>query len=152
MQGLCLGFDYGRARIGVAVGQSLTCSASPQTTIACRDGDPDWQALDELVAQWDPAQLVVGLPLQLDGTEGELCAGARAFARGLAERYGRPVALADERLTSHAATDRFRGQRQRGEARRKHAVANDALAAAVILEQWLAEATPQGDDQRGGDP
>jgi putative Holliday junction resolvase len=124
-----LGFDYGRRRIGVAVGQTVTGTASALVTLEARDGQPDWSEVTALVEQWQPDALVVGLPLQLDGAEGELSEQARRFARRLEGRYKRPVHLMDERLSSRAAEQ----NRSRKGARQ----ALDALAAQVILQDWL---------------
>ena len=124
-----LGFDYGRRRIGVAVGQTVTGTATALTTLAARDGQPDWDTVTALIEQWQPSALVVGLPLQLDGTEGETSQQARRFARRLEGRYKRPVHLMDERLSSRTAEQ----HRSRGDTRQ----GLDALAAQVILQDWL---------------
>lgn len=124
-----LGFDYGQRRIGVAVGQTVTATATALLTLAARDGQPDWDAVTALIEQWQPAALVVGLPLQLDGTEGKLSQEARRFARRLEGRYNRPVHLMDERLSSRTA--------QQGRARHEPRQGLDALAAQVILQDWL---------------
>jgi putative Holliday junction resolvase len=124
-----LGFDYGRRRIGVAVGQTVTGTATALLTLAARDGQPDWEAVTALVEQWQPGALVVGLPLQLDGSDSELSRQAERFARRLEGRYKRPVHLMDERLSSRAAEQ----SRSRKGARQEL----DALAAQVILQDWL---------------
>ncbi|HET6633017.1 MAG TPA: Holliday junction resolvase RuvX [Rhodanobacteraceae bacterium] len=133
-----LGFDFGLRRIGVAVGQSLTASARPLRTLAAHDGVPDWQPLDALVAEWQPAALVVGLPLDVDGNEQPISRAARAFAAALASRYRCPIHFCDERYTSREANARFVEQRRAGSKRRRDAAALDAAAAAIILETWLS--------------
>lgn len=133
-----LGFDYGTRMIGVAVGNRLTGGARELEALAAQGGDPDWARLDALLAEWKPEALVVGLPLTLDGGEQPASRGARAFARRLEKRYRLPVHLADERHTSQEAAQRFATQRAAGLKRRRDAQAIDALAAAVILESWLA--------------
>ena len=132
-----LGFDFGLKRIGVAVGQSLTGSASPVATLGNPSlGGTAWRDIDALLAQWRPTQLVVGLPLAVDGSDTQISLGARALAQALAQRSGLPVALVDERLSSHAAEERLRvGGVRGGELRRKR----DAAAAALIVETWLAQ-------------
>jgi putative Holliday junction resolvase len=131
-----LGFDYGTRNIGVAVGNRLS-GARALTTVG--NGEhPDWRRLDALVAEWRPSRLIVGLPLRIDGGEQAMSRAARDFAAALERRYGIEVALVDERLTSNEAARRFAGQRAAGTARRKHAAAIDAIAAEVILENWLA--------------
>ena len=129
-----LGFDYGTRLIGVAVGSRLGHGARAIATI----GNGDWTRLDAVVAEWRPARLVVGLPLALDGGEQPMSRAAREFARMLERRYALGVDLVDERHTSGEAARRFAEQRSRGAARRKDAAQVDALAAAVILDDWLA--------------
>jgi putative Holliday junction resolvase len=133
-QGNVLAFDYGTRLIGVAVGNRITASARALSALP----NADWTRLDAIVAEWQPACFVVGLPLALDGGEQTMSRAAREFARMLEKRFERPVHLVDERHTSGEAARRFADQRARGIARRKDAAAIDALAAAIILEGWLA--------------
>lgn len=121
-----LAFDFGKRRIGVAVGQTLSASARPLGIVAARDGKPDWTKLDHLVAEWSPDVLLVGLPRHLDGSEHELAARVMKFANRLRNRYRLPLQLVDERLTSFEAAQRALP----GEAL-------DPYAAQVILESWL---------------
>ncbi|NNC55263.1 MAG: Holliday junction resolvase RuvX, partial [Pseudomonadales bacterium] len=86
--GLYLGFDYGARQIGVAVGQSATGSARPLCILPAREGQPDWTQLAALLQEWQPQALVVGLPLHMDGSEGESAARARKFAARLHGRFG----------------------------------------------------------------
>lgn len=132
-----LGFDFGMRRLGVAVGQQVTMSARPLETVAVQQGKPDWSRVDALVAEWNPSALVVGLPLQLDGSEQAITTAARSFATTLGQRTGRCVHFCDERFSSREAATRFAAQRQAGTKRRRHADNLDAMAAAVILESWL---------------
>lgn len=130
--GVVLGFDYGTKRIGVAVGQTLTGSARPLTLVKARDGKPDWEAIGRLIAEWQPAALVIGLPVHMDGSEHERTARARRFGNQLAGRYNLPVHRVDERLTSYEAELELRAQGKGGEAL-------DAVAAQLILQSWLDE-------------
>lgn len=123
-----LGFDYGMRRIGVAVGQTVTRTASPLATLPARDGQPDWTAVRRLIDTWQPDVLVVGLPTTADGSPHALAAPITRFARRLAGRFGLAVEFVDERLSSHAAAALACDSR--------HGV--DAHAAALILETWLA--------------
>lgn len=126
-----LGFDYGLHRIGVAVGQELTGSARPLTTLPGRD----WAAIAGLIADWRPALLVVGVPYQADGGAGATARAALRFGRQLHGRFGLPVATIDERLSSFAARDRLGRRPAPGEL--------DRAAAALILESWFnAQASP----------
>jgi putative Holliday junction resolvase len=131
-----LAFDYGEKRIGVAVGDSLTGSARPLPALA----PPDRLALQRLVAEWRPAALIVGLPLDEDGTEQRITAPARRFAAGLRQQLQLPVHEVDERYSSRAADDVLRAARASGRmTRRVRKGDRDAQAACIILEQWLGE-------------
>ncbi len=130
-------FDFGAKRIGVALGEEVTRTARPLTTLAnIGDYGPDWNAIEKLVAKWVPDALVVGLPVHMDGTEHAMTARARRFANRLHGRCQLPVHFADERYTSVAAERElaFEGHDPRDKA------AIDARAARLILETWLAQA------------
>jgi putative Holliday junction resolvase len=132
-----LAFDYGARRIGVAVGQTTTGTASPVGTLSAESG-PDWQAIARLLRDWGPRRLLVGLPCNMDGSDTVLTAECRRFADELARRTGLPVELVDERLTSVAAIDELREARRSGAmARRVSRGDVDANAARLILETWL---------------
>jgi putative Holliday junction resolvase len=132
-----LGFDYGARRIGVAVGNRITGSARALAVVGNGANGPDWPRIAALLREWRPDALLVGLPLTLDAGEQTSSQNARAFAETLRERHALPVELVDERLTSHAASARFAERRAGGTARRKHAAALDAIAAEILIEQWL---------------
>lgn len=135
-QGTLLGFDFGLRRIGVAVGQTMTRTASPLAVV--RHGQaPDWGAIAALVAEWRPVALVVGLPLGREGEETDMSKAARAFGTELMHRHDKPVFYCDERLTSRAAEQGFASRRAEGRARRRDAAMLDAVAAGIILENWL---------------
>jgi len=126
-----LGFDFGRRRIGVAVGQEITASARPLTTLpSTRRQRPDWPAIDRLLAEWQPALVVVGVPRHADGSASAMTTAALRFSRQLRERCRLPVVTIDERLSSHAARARL------AELDRDRTLL-DAAAAALILESWL---------------
>ncbi|MBI5041966.1 MAG: Holliday junction resolvase RuvX [Gammaproteobacteria bacterium] len=124
-----LGFDFGAHRIDVAVGQRITGTASAMTTLAARDGQPDWTQVAQLIATWQPDALVVGLPLQLDGSRSTVTEAAERFARRLEGRFRLPVYLYDERLSSHAAEHWSSEHTRRGSL--------DEVAAQIILQDWL---------------
>jgi putative Holliday junction resolvase len=126
-----LGFDYGKHRIGIAVGQDITGTATALTTLDCPDGRPDWGKISRLIAEWAPAALVVGLPLHADGSDSTTTVAARGFAGELEARYQLPVYSMDERLSSHAAAELQR------EAPEKNRDGIDAIAARIILQNWL---------------
>lgn len=131
-----LGFDVGRRRIGVAIGQALTGNASPLITLQSAVDHPDWAAIAELVREWRPDGLIVGLPLHADGTDSDSTRMARAFAQTLKERFGLPVMLHDERFSSTEARARLKEQRQAGR-RRTRKTDIDKAAAAIIVQSWL---------------
>ncbi len=132
-----LAFDYGTRRIGVAVGQTTTGTASPAGIVGAGTG-PDWAALERCIREWSPARLLVGLPYNMDGSETVLTGACRAFAGELARRFGLPVEFVDERLTSVTAQADLREVRRSGaRARRVTREDIDANAARLILETWL---------------
>ncbi|HUH38562.1 MAG TPA: Holliday junction resolvase RuvX [Spongiibacteraceae bacterium] len=130
-----LAFDYGLKFIGVAHGQSLTGTAAALPPIAARDGVPDWTVVEKLLAEWRPQRVVVGLPLNMDGSESPMSERARKFAQRLHGRFGVPVALVDERLSSFEARGQILAQGSRDFRARQV----DGRAAVVILESWLSD-------------
>jgi putative holliday junction resolvase len=102
-----LGFDFGTKSIGVAVGQEITGSASPLLSLKAVDGIPNWDEIGKLIGEWQPDLLVVGLPLNMDGTEQEMTHRARKFANRLNGRFGVKTATQDERLTTTDAKARL---------------------------------------------
>ena len=136
-----IAFDYGKRRIGVAVGQTITCTARPLVTLNTpgNNSDSAWSELAELFKQWRPDRVVVGLPLTLDGAEQKMSKLARAFAVDIESRYGCITELADERLSTQAAKDSMRDLRQQGGKQKQVAGLRDSLSAKHILEQWLRE-------------
>lgn len=149
MNGSALVFDHGGRRIGVAVANQSPRLASPLLTLAARDGAPDWPAIDRLVKEWAPGQLVVGVPYNGErarlagssaGERSDSESAAERFAAELETRYQLPVIRIDERLTSVEAESRLREQRRSGSRKRKVRTGDvDALAACVIAEMWLAQ-------------
>jgi putative Holliday junction resolvase len=130
---LVLGFDYGRKRIGVAVGQALTGTATPLTTIRCPHERPDWQAIARLIETWHPDALVVGEPRAEPGAVHPIARAAKRFGNQLRGRYGLPVYWIDERLSSYAAERMLHDHGRRDEE------AVDSMAAGIILETWLRQ-------------
>lgn len=132
-----LGFDFGLRRIGVAIGQTLTGTATPLKTLDAEHGQPDWNEINALVAEWQPAALVVGVPLHMDGSEQPLTAASRKFARRLHERCRLPVHEADERMSSRQAEAEIRAGRRDGSRSRARRGEVDRMAAGLILEHWM---------------
>jgi putative Holliday junction resolvase len=125
-----LAFDYGLRRIGVAVGSPAGAAAHALPPLAARDGAPRWAEVERLLAEWKPALLLVGLPLNMDGTPSEMSARAERFARRLHGRFGLRCEMVDERLSSFEARGLI------AEAGAK--ASRDSVAACLILETWLA--------------
>ncbi|MCG7945726.1 MAG: Holliday junction resolvase RuvX [Candidatus Thiodiazotropha taylori] len=130
--GTLLGFDFGTRKIGVAVGQTLTGTATPLETLELVNHKPDWVRIEELINEWQPQALVVGLPLDVDDSETDATQPALRFSRQLEGRFHLTVYLADERFTSFEARDRLGHRAKRLED-------YDAVAAKLILETWFNE-------------
>ena len=122
-----LAFDYGLKRTGVATGNVLTCTATPQGTIAA-EGQARFDAIAQRIAEWQPDALVVGVPFHPDGAEHDNTLRARKFARQLQGRFGLPVFEVDERYSTTEAL--ASGARDA-----------DAASACIILEQFLRSLT-----------
>ncbi|MDB4542954.1 Holliday junction resolvase RuvX [bacterium] len=131
-----MAFDFGLRQIGVATGNCLLGTTQPLPILTARDGVPDWRVLAALVDEWGPDILVVGDPLNMDGSDSELSARARKFARRLHGRLGLPVDLTDERLSSFEAKSNLREQGHRGDFKQQPV---DSYAAELILRTWLAD-------------
>ncbi len=134
-----LAFDFGTRKIGVAVGNTLVRVAHPLTTIDAEANAARFAAIDALVAEWAPGALVVGRPLDGDGSEHAMTEHAERFARRLEARFGLPVARVDERFTTRAAATRLSEAGVRGRARD---AALDEVAAQLILQSWFDEPKP----------
>ena len=129
-----MGFDFGQKHIGIAVGQTITRTASPLSVIPSQRGIPYWKALDVLIAQWQPQVLVVGLPLNMDGTMSPMAHKAKVFAAQLEARYHQPTHCVDERLSTKEAERWFIQQYQR--LPKKAEI--DTLSAVIILESFMS--------------
>jgi putative holliday junction resolvase len=121
---IVLAFDYGEKRIGVAIGNTITRSTCPLSTLRHKTVDERFAKIQTLLSEWEPEQLVVGIPRHPDGTAHEMTQRCTRFAQQLQGRFGKPVALVDERYTSAIAE-------QQG------APDIDAQAAALILDSYF---------------
>ncbi|MEX2474141.1 Holliday junction resolvase RuvX [Marinobacter sp.] len=131
-----MAFDFGTRRIGVATGQEMLGTGQPLALLPARDGVPDWDSIARLLEEWQPQLVVVGLPLNMDDSENDMCARARKFGKRLHGRFHVPVEMVDERLTSFEAKgDVMAGGGSRDFGR--HGV--DDRAAVLILETWCRE-------------
>lgn len=129
-----LGLDLGRATIGLALADEVLRAARPLHTVRRTKEADDLAALAQVVEEYEVTRFVLGLPLNMDGTEGPAARLSRAFAEKLRARFGLPVELFDERLSTFEAEDRLRAQGFSAKDRRSRI---DAEAAAVILQGWL---------------
>jgi putative Holliday junction resolvase len=144
-----LAFDFGTKRIGVASGDTLTGTARALTTLESRNETIPWGSIDKLIREYQPAQLVVGLPWNMDGTPTLLTDASRAFGAELQTRYHKPVALVDERLSSREAEAQLRDARASGIKKRRNTHADvDMIAARILLEQWLRNPPPNSDKDK----
>ena len=142
-----LAFDFGRKRIGIAVGDTVTAMGAPRPAAAMLAAGPDWSAIEREVRALRPRLLVVGVPYNADGTPGALTEAARRFGAELSERFGLSVAHVDERFSSLEASAALKAGRAAGARRRRVRREDvDSAAAAVILERWLA-----GERERRGE-
>jgi putative Holliday junction resolvase len=136
--GTVLGFDVGARRIGVAVGSALGSGARAVAVVDVHAAGPDWNRIEALRREWRPDGLVVGDPMSLDGGDQPIRKFAQKFARELRKRTRLPVVMVDERNSSQEAARRFAEDRAEGKRKRRDAETLDAVAAAVIVERWLA--------------
>lgn len=134
IEGSVLGFDFGEKRIGVALGEHLLGIAHPLTTIATEITDARFRQIGELINEWKPVTLVVGLPLSLAGEEHQLTLLCKRFARRLEGRFNLPVVMIDERLTSAAASQALS---EIGIGGRKQKPMIDQVAAQHILQSYF---------------
>ncbi len=129
-----IAFDYGLRQIGVAVGNRVTGTSQALLTLNARDGVPDWQKIGHLLDEWQPELVIVGDPLNMDGSESAFSQAAARFARRLHGRFGLQVRLVDERLSSFEAKEQQRAQGHRGDFK---AQPIDSYAAELILRTWM---------------
>jgi putative Holliday junction resolvase len=129
-----LAFDYGTKSIGVAIGQSVTGTAAPLSALKARDGVPNWDNIATLIEQWQPNKMLVGLPLNMDGSEQEITQRAKKFANRLHGRFGLNVVTHDERLSTVDAKARLF---ELGGFKKLSKDKVDSVSACLIYESWL---------------
>lgn len=139
LRGTLLAFDFGLARVGVAVGELETCRANPLTTITAESAATRFASIERLLAEWQPVALVVGIPVHLDGTPHEMTLRCQRFANQLRGRYRLPVAECDERLSTAEADESLKATGQSHWRARKNLI--DAVAAQLILQHYLDDLT-----------
>ena len=129
-----IAIDFGLRNIGVAVGNTLSLTSRPLTILQARDGVPDWGALSSIFDEWRPDRILVGNPLNMDDSESDMGHQAARFARRIEGRFGLPVTLVDERLSSREAKANALAAGHRGDFA---SIPVDDEAAAIILATWL---------------
>lgn len=133
---IVMGFDFGTKRIGVAIGQTVTQTARPLDTLLAKAGEPNWDMLAKLLKKWNPDTLIVGIPLNMDGTDQTISHSAREFAEQLRLRFHLPVEEMDERLTTKDARERLFAE---GGYKALQDGQVDKVAAQLIINNWFAE-------------
>jgi putative Holliday junction resolvase len=133
-----LAFDYGTKKIGVAVGQSITQTASPLAVIPARDGVPDWNTVEKLVEVWQPDVFIVGMPFNMDGSDNKMTARTQKFTQRLSGRFNIPCYSMDERLSSREARDIRKTMAEAHGKSYNDRDDIDSIAAQLILENWFA--------------
>ncbi|CDL84010.1 Holliday junction resolvase RuvX [Xenorhabdus cabanillasii] len=131
-----IAFDFGTRSIGAAIGQEITGTARALDSFKAKEGSPNWDMIEKLLKEWQPDLVIVGLPLNMDGTEQLVTAQARKFANRLHGRFGVQVELHDERLTTvEARSNLF----DHGGYRALDKGKVDSASAVVILESWFEQ-------------
>ena len=136
-----LAFDFGERRTGVALGQSITASARPLTTITSTDKQPNWRQIESLLKEWQPTQLIVGMPGDIEENKA-LCKKITRFCAELAIKSGLSVVTHDETLTSDEAYVHLKNKRRsvKGKINKQDI---DQIAAAILLESWMSVNLPR---------
>ncbi|MFI4938088.1 MAG: Holliday junction resolvase RuvX [Candidatus Berkiellales bacterium] len=132
-EGIYLSFDFGTKYIGIAVGQSITHTANPVTTLPAKNGIPSWDQLGDVIKKWQPKGLIVGLALQPDSSASDTSLAAQKFGHHLNKHFNLPIYFIEERLTTVAAKQRLKEQYPT--THYQHDV--DAMSAVIILESWF---------------
>lgn len=123
-----MSFDYGKKRIGIAIGQNITATASPLEIVTTKNNKINWSRIDFLIKEWQPKEFVIGLPKYADGSDNPVTIAVKNFIKKLSARYQLPVHTIDETLSSVAAAERTKSNNLL-----------DAVAAQIILETWFSE-------------
>jgi putative holliday junction resolvase len=132
--GTVMAFDFGEKRIGVATGETMLKVAHPLTTINAEENEAKFAQISELIKEWRPALLVVGLPMHMDGEAHLLTALSKKFAQRLEGRFNLPVVMQDERLSSAEASQNLSSAGIKG---MKQKAMLDAVAAQSILQSYF---------------
>ena len=133
-----IAFDYGLKKTGVAIGQSITKTASPLTSLSMNKGEPDWSEIDSIIENFKPSCAVFGMPEEFINTDNSLINNIKAFSFEINQRYGISIKFVNEHLTSKIAKDQLKEQRQEGILQRQLKKGQiDSMAASIILQEWM---------------
>ena len=134
-----IAFDYGLKKTGVAIGQSITKTASPLASLSMDNGEPDWSEVDIIFEDFKPSCAVFGMPEECINSNKTLIDNIKAFSSGIAQRYGISIKFVNEHLTSKIAKDQLKEQRQEGILQRQLKKGQiDSMAASIILQEWMS--------------
>ncbi|TDF34426.1 Holliday junction resolvase RuvX [Alteromonadaceae bacterium M269] len=131
-----LGFDFGTKSIGVAIGQEITGTATPLAALKATDGIPNWDLIANIYEEWQPHIVVVGLPLNMDGTYQQVTYGAKKFANRLHAKFKKPVETWDERLTTADAKSQLF---ELGGYKKLDKNKIDSVSACLIVQSWMSQ-------------
>lgn len=131
-----IGFDFGLKNIGIAVGQVITKTATPIATLVAQDGAPQWSQIQNIIDEWQPDLLLVGMPVHMDGSEHDITKAAKRFGNRLHGRFNIQVDWVDERLTSYEAEKQITDLKK---ASHNDKLSVDSLSAKLIVEQWFEQ-------------
>jgi len=133
-----IAFDYGLKKTGVAIGQSITKTASPLTSLSMNKGEPDWSEVDSIIENFKPSCAVFGMPEEFVNADNSLIKNIKAFSFEINHRYGISIKFINEHLTSKIAKDQLKEQRQEGILQRQLKKGQvDSMAASIILQEWM---------------
>ena len=133
--GTIIGFDYGLKNIGVAVGQSITLTASALPILKAKHGIPQWKDVDKLINEWNPDFFILGMPYNMDGSISDMAIRVKKFGNRLNARYRKSWYSVDERLTSREAKEWILKCGNKNRQFSKSPI--DSLTAQIILESWM---------------
>ena len=131
-----MGFDYGHKRIGVAIGQGITNTATPVAIVNAKNGEPCWQEIQKLIQKWRPSILLIGMPLHMDGAQPKQIEAIETFKAQLQQHCDLDIEYVDERLTTQEARSQLR---EKDKHNREPVKKVDAYAACLIVQSWLNE-------------
>ena len=132
-----LGFDYGSKKIGIAVGQTITKTASGVETLQNINNKPDWDKIKNIIADWQPQALLIGIPYNMDDTEQPLTIAAKKFSRQLENSFKLPIYLVDERLSTRESWHRLK-EHSANQSYKKKREKIDQVSATLIIETWFS--------------